>query len=106
MVEMLDLACQDQLPLGSGSPTNLATNMTDSSPSVSIVLPVFNRAGSIGAAVESVLRQTYTDFELLVVDDGSTDGSMAVLAEVTDPRPKLLANPEEHGGWCRPQYRH
>jgi glycosyltransferase involved in cell wall biosynthesis len=66
-------------------------------PNVSIVLPVFDRVGSIRAAVESVLRQTYADFELLVVDDGSTDGSMQALLGVSDPRLKLLANPRNMG---------
>lgn len=71
--------------------------MTDRIPSVSVVLPVFNRVGSIRAAVESVLRQTYADFELLVVDDGSTDGSMQALADLTDPRVRLMANPRNMG---------
>ena len=75
----------------------MTTHMTEASPSVSIVLPVFNRAGSVRAAVESVLRQTYADFELLVVDDGSTDGSMEALAAVRDPRLKILATPHNMG---------
>lgn len=66
-------------------------------PAVSIVLPAFNRAGSIRMAVESVLRQSFADFELLVVDDGSTDGTMAQLADITDPRVRLLANPQNMG---------
>ena len=68
-----------------------------SSSAVSIVLPAFNRAGSIRMAVESVLQQSFSDFELLVVDDGSTDGTMAQLAEITDPRVQLLANPRNIG---------
>jgi len=62
-------------------------------PSVSVVIPAFNRVGTIRAAVESVLSQSYADFELLVVDDGSSDGTMSALAELTDPRLRLLANP-------------
>lgn len=66
-------------------------------PAVSIVVPAYNRSGSIRMAVESILRQTFTDFELLVVDDGSTDGTMEALAQVTDPRLKRLANPRNMG---------
>jgi glycosyltransferase involved in cell wall biosynthesis len=66
-------------------------------PLVSVVLPAFNRAGSIRMAVESILRQSFTDFELLVVDDGSTDGTMDQLADVTDPRLARLANPRNMG---------
>lgn len=66
-------------------------------PTVSIVIPAYNRAGTIRSAIESVLRQTYTDFEVLIVDDGSTDDTMAKVAEISDPRIRMLANPENMG---------
>ena len=69
----------------------------DSQPRVSVVMPAWNRVGSIRMAVESVLRQTFTDFELLVVDDGSTDGTMDALYDITDPRLRCLANPRNMG---------
>lgn len=56
------------------------------------MLPAWNRAASIRMAVESVLRQTFSDFELLVVDDGSTDDTIGALAEISDPRLRCLAN--------------
>jgi len=48
-------------------------------PSVSVVLPVYNCRRFIRQSIESVLAQDYTDFELLVIDDGSTDGSRRLL---------------------------
>jgi len=66
-------------------------------PAVTVVIPAYNRAASIRAAIESVLRQTWTDFELLVVDDGSTDGTLAAAAEVEDPRLRLIESPRNQG---------
>lgn len=51
-----------------------------SAPKVSVILPTFNRGWILAEAVESILAQTCDDFELLVVDDGSTDDTAAVLA--------------------------
>ena len=57
---------------------------------VSIVIPTFNRETSVMAAVESVLRQTFTDFEVVVVDDGSTDGTAARIAAIADARVRYV----------------
>ena len=46
-------------------------------PVVSVIMPAFNAERYLGTAVESVLRQTFADFELLIVDDGSSDGTVA-----------------------------
>jgi len=48
-------------------------------PSVSVLMPVRNGSAFLAAAVESILAQSFTDFELLILDDGSTDGSLAML---------------------------
>src|ERR1044071_393086 len=48
-------------------------------PLVSVILPVYNREALVGRAIESVLAQSYRPLELIVVDDGSTDGTRAVL---------------------------
>jgi len=59
-------------------------------PTVSIVIPAYDRAGRIAASIRSVLRQTWTDFELIVVDDGSSDGTLAAAAREHDPRLRLI----------------
>ncbi|NLX49946.1 MAG: glycosyltransferase [Methanospirillum sp.] len=59
-------------------------------PAVSVVLPTYNRAAILPRAIESVLFQTWTDFELIVVDDGSTDETPSVMASVTDPRVRYV----------------
>jgi len=51
-----------------------------SDPAVSVVLPTYNRAATLGRAIDSVLNQTYADLRLIVVDDGSTDQTPALLA--------------------------
>jgi glycosyltransferase involved in cell wall biosynthesis len=59
-------------------------------PAVSIVLPTFNRVDVIGRALDSVRRQTFGDFELLVIDDGSTDGTAELVAGLGDPRIRVV----------------
>ena len=60
-------------------------------PQISIVIPSFNHAAYIGRAVESVLAQTLTDLELVVIDDGSHDQSLRVLEAFRDPRLRVIA---------------
>ncbi len=55
-------------------------------PLVSVVVPTYNRAGFLAEALESVLTQDFEDWELIVVDDGSTDSTMAQLSRVHDRR--------------------
>ncbi len=55
-------------------------------PAVSVVLPTYNRAPVLPRAIDSVLAQTYHDFELIIVDDASTDRTAEILAGYDDPR--------------------
>src|SRR3712207_3488429 len=64
-------------------------------PAVSIVLPVYNAAAYVAEAVRSVLAQTLGDFELILINDGSTDGSRDVLATFHDHRVRLIDQPNQ-----------
>lgn len=57
---------------------------------ITIIIPLYNKETSIANALRGVLVQTYQDFEVVVVDDGSTDGSAAVIETFTDPRIRLV----------------
>jgi glycosyltransferase involved in cell wall biosynthesis len=63
------------------------------SPTISVLIPVYNAEGFIASAVQSILDQTFGDFELIIINDGSTDRSAAILAELKDPRIKLISRP-------------
>ena len=64
-------------------------------PKVSIILTSFNHDTYIGESIDSVLGQTFTDFELIIWDDASTDGSWSVIESNSDPRIRAFRN-EEH----------
>jgi glycosyltransferase involved in cell wall biosynthesis len=81
-----------------------AENMTDDAtqtptedgggdPLISVVLPVYNGAKYLAEAIDSILAQTFTDFELIMIDDGSTDGSLHIMREYeqSDARVRVVA---------------
>ncbi|MEP7308727.1 MAG: glycosyltransferase family 2 protein [Acidobacteriota bacterium] len=68
------------------------------SPNVSVVIPVFNRPAAVRRAIDSVLGQTYQDFEIIVVDDGSTDATPAAVEALADPRIRLIRHGRNRGG--------
>ena len=63
-------------------------------PLVTVIISTFNRKDVLPRAIESVLNQTFPDFELLVIDNGSTDGTEAVVKRIVDRRLKYIRNPE------------
>lgn len=66
-------------------------------PRVTVLLPAYNAGDHLGEAIDSLLAQTLSDFELLVVDDGSTDGSVERLALRADPRLRIERLPRNQG---------
>jgi glycosyltransferase involved in cell wall biosynthesis len=86
------------------APTPFTRLPADTPLKVSVILPTCNRASTLGAAIDSVLQQTYTNLELLVVDDASSDSTAAVAAERahTDGRVKLIRLTTNRGAyWAR-----
>jgi glycosyltransferase involved in cell wall biosynthesis len=66
-------------------------------PVVSIVMPAYNLGQFVGQAIESVLAQTFRDFELVIIDNGSTDNTAEVIRSHTDARIKFLQEPANLG---------
>ena len=63
---------------------------------ISVVVPLYNKEGCIANTLESVLNQSFCDFEVIVVDDGSTDGSSRIVSSISDSRVKLIT--QKNGG--------
>jgi hypothetical protein len=68
---------------------------------VSVIIPLFNKAPYVARALSSVLAQTFTDFEVIVVDDGSTDGSARVVEQFSDHRLRLIKQDNSGPGAAR-----
>jgi len=68
-----------------------------SAPTVSVIIPTHNRAGMLGRAIQSVLAQTWQDFEIIVVSDGSKDNTEEVVDSFNDPRIRLLKHKTVQG---------
>ena len=64
--------------------TNSTPHVEESTPMVSVIMPVYNAERYLAEAVESILNQTFADFELITIDDCSTDGSLAILKSFAD----------------------
>lgn len=82
---------------------NLADDLAESVPVtpvrtlVSVIMPVYNRASTVSDAIRSVLGQRYRDFELIIVDDGSTDNSLDVISSFNDFRITLVCLEKNRG---------
>ncbi|MFB2772958.1 glycosyltransferase [Pelatocladus sp. BLCC-F211] len=65
--------------------------MNQIKPKISIVIPAYNSEKTIKYAIESVLKQTLNDFELIIINDGSTDSTLEVISQFKDPRIKVFS---------------
>jgi len=66
-------------------------------PKVTVVIPVYNRERYVAGAIDSILAQSFTDFELLLIDDGSSDRSLEVMRSYRDPRIRVVCNQNNEG---------
>ncbi|MBR4996070.1 MAG: glycosyltransferase [Alistipes sp.] len=65
---------------------------------ISVIVPVYNTEKYLPRCVDSILAQTYTDFELLLIDDGSNDSSSAICDEYAQKDPRIKVFHKENGG--------
>lgn len=70
-------------------------------PSISVIVPLYNKLRWIQRALDSIAAQTLTNFEVIVVDDGSTDGSEKIVEAYPDPRFRLIRQPNAGPGSAR-----
>lgn len=68
---------------------------------ISVVMPVYNASKTVAASAGSVLNQTYADLELILVDDGSQDGSLDICRTIQESDPRVLLITQENGGPAR-----
>ena len=66
-------------------------------PLLTVGMSVYNGGDFLREAALSVIRQTFVDWELLLIDDGSTDGAVERLSDITDPRIRVIRDGENHG---------
>lgn len=66
-------------------------------PKISVIMPVYNCEMYIKEAIESILNQTHTNFEFLIIDDASTDETVSIIKSYTDPRIQLIIKPINSG---------
>lgn len=60
---------------------------------ISVVIPLYNKEKNIKDTIQSVLNQTNTEFEIIVVNDGSTDNSLQIIQQIQDPRVRIIDKP-------------
>jgi glycosyltransferase involved in cell wall biosynthesis len=66
-------------------------------PAISVLMPFYNPGPYLAESIDSILRQQFSDFEFIILNDGSTDGSEAIVREYSDPRIRYLENDRNRG---------
>src|SRR5579863_3286015 len=74
-----------------------STNHDALKPAVTVLIPAYNAAATIERAVDSVLAQTFDDYEIIVVDDGSRDATSAIVANYGNDKIRLFRLPQNRG---------
>lgn len=77
---------------------------SDRSPSVSVVMPVYNGDKYLIEAIQSILNQTFYDFEIIIIDDGSKDKSRSIVKSIIDRRIVFIQNSLNRGNYCCRNY--
>ncbi len=76
--------------------------MSTSSPTISVLMPAYNAEKYLATAVESILNQTYSDFEFIIIDDGSTDASGQIIQNYAKKDPRIVAvQNKQNRGICQ-----
>ena len=75
----------------------ILSNDNNYTPLISVIMPVYNRKDIIMNAINSVLNQSYANFELIIIDDGSTDGTSELLKELNNDKIKVICSDNNHG---------
>ena len=67
---------------------------------VTIIMPIYNASKYLNLSIESVLKQSYKNFTLLLIDDGSTDNSIEIIQEYKKKDDRIIVINKENGGVC------
>lgn len=70
-------------------------------PYLSVIIPLYNKEKQIKRTVDSVLNQTYSDFELIIINDGSTDASLEIVNQIKDDRIRIISQPNAGVSFAR-----
>lgn len=68
---------------------------------ISVIMPAYNASDFIGEALDSILKQTFQQFEIIVVDDGSTDNTLEILRQYAQKDSRITVIQNNHGGACK-----